>query len=354
RKAVNFFSVPDGHRIWARRARKTADAIVVRHGIQVVLTSSAPYSAHLIGMYLQKKHPGLGWVADFRDPMSTHRGLVTIRRPPGWLGALRACERRILEAADRVIPNTPMNRRELMRLFGLPGGKATAIPNGYDPEMLPEPGVRRGQSGKLELFYIGGLRGDWFEGPFYEALAILKQQAPDLAGLLSVNFVGADAIIGSKAEDLCVAEDIRMHGFVGQEAVGEFYTQAEAFLLILPSHDTALGWVPQKLYAYLHCRKPVLAVVPEGQVADYVRRSESGVVVSPADSEEIAKALRDMLETFAREGRLDLTRSQQAEEFVGTLSKPHLASEMLKMFRQLVDDKTSGFPGPGSSDPICG
>ena len=59
--------VPDPRKGWNRFAYKKAAELIRREQIEVVVTSGPPHSTHLIGRRL-KRHFGVKWIADFRDP----------------------------------------------------------------------------------------------------------------------------------------------------------------------------------------------------------------------------------------------------------------------------------------------
>ncbi|BCS97093.1 hypothetical protein DSLASN_27250 [Desulfoluna limicola] len=58
-------------------------------------------------------------------------------------------------------------------------------------------------------------------------------------------------------------------------------------------HRTRPGWLTSKLFEYLGCRTPILAVVREGEMARIIRQTNSGYVVTGEDH----KAIIDILET---------------------------------------------------------
>lgn len=336
-KAFNVLSCPDNRWIWAREALSVARQIITDEKIHIVLTTSAPYSSHLLGMRLRQEYQQLRWIADFRDPMTTNYAFRRLRRPPGWHSRAKAIEAQIYRSADRIIFNTPWNRNEIIDHFAIPKEKALCFVNGYDPQMLPASNTAQLRTDVFKLFYIGGLRGDWFEGAFYRALGVLRAKHPDLYSELEVNCVGAKSLDSALAKELQLNKDIVMHGFVTQEELHRYYDMAHGFLLLLPCMDGASGWVPQKLYNYLYCNKPIFAVIPEGQAAEYLRLTESGYVVSPSSPDAISEELAHMLTKYPIGASVNLQRSPKAREVVKRLGKPYLAREMNFSFHALIN-----------------
>lgn len=67
RAAARFASallIPDKERLWELFSAGKAARMAKYEGIDLVYTVSPPTSAHLIGLRLKKKHPGIPWVAD--------------------------------------------------------------------------------------------------------------------------------------------------------------------------------------------------------------------------------------------------------------------------------------------------
>lgn len=56
--------LPDKERLWELFSAGKAARMAKNEGIDLIYTVSPPTSAHLIGLRLKKKHPGVPWVAD--------------------------------------------------------------------------------------------------------------------------------------------------------------------------------------------------------------------------------------------------------------------------------------------------
>jgi hypothetical protein len=66
---------------------------------------------------------------------------------------------------------------------------------------------------------------------------------------------------------------------------------AHALLLVVDDVPGSEHIGPGKVFEYIGARRPVVAVGPEGAVADLVRRTRAGSVVVPTDVEGIARAI---------------------------------------------------------------
>jgi len=91
RRAADVFLIPDPYAPWARGARRRTARRIASGGVDAILSSSPPDSAHLAALGLAARPP---WVADFRDPWM---GLYHRTPPTAWHRARHATlERRVL------------------------------------------------------------------------------------------------------------------------------------------------------------------------------------------------------------------------------------------------------------------
>ena len=68
-KALSSLLIPDPERLWELFSVRKAIRAAKNEGIDMIYTVSPPSSAHLIGLRLKKKYPGVPWVADICDPL---------------------------------------------------------------------------------------------------------------------------------------------------------------------------------------------------------------------------------------------------------------------------------------------
>jgi glycosyltransferase involved in cell wall biosynthesis len=177
---------------------------------------------------------------------------------------------------------------------------------------------------------VGGLRGDWFEGDFYRALARMRDRHAEAFSRLEVHLVGEDAPRGELARQPGLDAVLKGRGFLPRDRLPEILKEADAFLLLLPISNVHRGCVPQKLYTYLVSERPVLAVVPEGQAAEFMRRARVGLIRSPDDPDGVADALAEMVH-LKHAGRLAELTAGADTAFVQGLSKTVLGDRLMKV-----------------------
>lgn len=63
--------VPDKERLWELFCTRKAVRMTKYEGVDLIYTLSPPTSAHLVGLHLKRKYPGVPWVADVCEQAPT-------------------------------------------------------------------------------------------------------------------------------------------------------------------------------------------------------------------------------------------------------------------------------------------
>ena len=113
---------------WPKATLETAIKLIKEHDIDVVYTSSSPFSSWKLG-YMLKKRTGVKWVADIRDPY-TDGYMWQFPTKFHWFMA-RRFENRMLSEADKIIVNTPEVEKLYKKRKFYKENKITYLTNGY-------------------------------------------------------------------------------------------------------------------------------------------------------------------------------------------------------------------------------
>jgi glycosyltransferase involved in cell wall biosynthesis len=292
--------VPDENVPWSTFALPVAVRLVRREKIDVVLTTSPPPSLHLLGAAV-KRATGAAWVADLRDPLTSHphrRGyesqLARLKEASvGGVGRLVASQ------ADAIVAASDAIAEEARGLE--PKGKVVTIANGCDFDDFA--GLVHHPSDRLRITHAGHFHGKRDPKPFLQALAELGLE--DVVVRFAGDFREADR---TYAESLALGDRLELLGDVSRRRSLELQRDSEALLLLVPeSGGRGRGVLTGKIYEYLAAERPILAVVPsDGAAAQLVRETGAGVVVAPDDVEAMREALLDLHRRW-RDGSLDDT-----------------------------------------------
>lgn len=339
------FPPVDAALYWALSIVPLCRKILAEEQVDLILTTSFPYSDHVTGLLLRRL-TGTPWVADFRDPW-TQNAFAANR---GWrCRADRWAERRVLRRADRVVGVTPTYTAGLRSLApGRPGGDFVTVENGFDAADFDgaSPGTAHGDV-PTTLAHVGMV----YDGSALPVLEALARLGPE-GSHLEVRFVGGVAA----SEEMWLRE----HRLAAQVMVEprlphigaiEAMHAADALLLLVGDGPGWVGHYPGKLFEYMASGRPILAVGAEGDAAELVRASGTGCAVPAADGEAIAGALR-LLSTQPDEFRRRYYRPRP--EVVARYERRALAERLAAVLDEVVGEKGSIGEGLGHPPALRG
>jgi glycosyltransferase involved in cell wall biosynthesis len=318
--------VPDENVTWSTFALPVAIRLVRREGIDVVLTTSPPPSLHLLGAAV-KRTTGATWVADLRDPLTSHphrRGYESqlARLKESTVGGVA---RLVASQADAVVAASEAIAEEMRGLD--PKGRVVTIANGCDFDDFA--GLAHHPSDRLRITHAGHFHGKRDPKPFLRALA--ESGLEDVV----VRFAGdVRAEDREYAEALGLGDRVELLGHVSRRRSLELQRDSEVLLLLVPeSGGRGRGVVTGKIYEYLAAERPILAAVPpDGAAATLVRETGAGVVAPSDDVGALREALLDLHRRW-REGTLDGT--QLSPEWRERLSRGGRVEELADLLRSL-------------------
>lgn len=321
---------PDLDAPWAAASLIPALYTVLRHRIDVIYTSAPPFGAHVLGLAL-KRITGRRWIAQYGNPWTANPSI-------SWnCSALRrrceALDRAIVHGADAVLVLDDILAdciRDLGRCRGV-----HVHPNGFDPTHFAPTDP---PAGKFTITYAGSLYNMHDPRVIYEALALIERDNPSARADMRVVFAGPP-----KSDPLRdgAPADLEFPGPLGHSDLALAMNDSHVLLEFLTASSEQKFTVPCKLYEYMAARRPILAVTPEGPLADEVRRLNLGKVAACDDPAAVAKAIMDVYADY-KSGRLRASANPGVEAY----SAPNLVSE----FDRIVQRVCSG----GECDEVAG
>lgn len=297
-KVLNKFLIPDSEILWQHAARKKAVEAVQNNNIDVIYTTSSPYSDHLLGVYLKKKFPEIPLVCDFRDEWTNNP--YHVRK--GMRAKIeRSQEKSVLAHADQLITNTPVMLANFLRDNPETREKFHVIPNGYDEEDFDGIKGMSPKNDKFTLTYTGLLYGKRKPDNFFEALKRAIAQ-----GSIDKNKIAVRLIGNFKAQLL--QETIDSYGLSGVVTLMPYMKhkeclvqllQSDALLLIEPSGPGAEAFYTGKVFEYMNTERPILATIPEkGAAAQLIHATKTGLVADFNDIETTTNNLVTLYECW--------------------------------------------------------
>ena len=325
--------LPDPRVVWVPDAARAASRIVRDRSADVVLTSSPPSSAHMVGSLVARR-TGVPWVADMRDSWlaNPHRRYearsVRVKR-----AVLETMARRTFARASAMTTVTDAIAEEA-RALARPGTPTTVISNGCDFDEFA--GLEHTPSDRLRILHAGFFFGKRTPRPFLEALHRLLADRPELRDVIEARFVGGFRTADREwAETLGLGGTLRIDGFLPHDRALAAMKSADALLLLIPrSGGLGTSVLSGKLFEYLAAERPVLALVPpEGIAADLLRSTGLARIADPDDVPGIRAQIEDLVEAWKGGGLGDRPLPAELRE---RLDRRTRASEMADVLRSVA------------------
>jgi hypothetical protein len=320
-------SFPDRYAPWAVPLVPRLLGLLRARPIDVVVSSSPPHSTQVALAAARALRP-FRWVAEFRDPW-----MFPSRRSMNAASAAlqRRMERRVLRLADRVVANTPGNRAALLAANpGLDAARVRVSTNGYDAAFFARATPAGVPGETADLTYVGEVYAGMLER---YAAAIATIRARNAARVPRLVVYGTiHALERRRMADLGLEAYLDDRGFVSHEDSVAAMRRARALLVLLPEHERWRTCVPSKVYWYLAARRPIVAVVPDGDTAALVRSMKAGLVLGEGGAERVGREL----ESFVVQARA-APAPALAGEGVERYAMTSIVDDFDRMLREVTD-----------------
>jgi len=288
-----FIPFPDNRFRFLPAFFKQTKRLVRETGIRTVLITSPPNSMGLLAVLLKRWDPGLTVVLDFRDLWALDPLAAPDLRYFRW--TQKHLERWTLSHADHVVSVTPAYDEWLRRQCARPQA-CTVITNGYDEEDfagLPV-SISTASTGAFVVTYagsIGGVNGPRTLHPTLNAIELLENRRPELAGKIILQVAGhVDAIHLPALRSQLEAGRLRLLGYLPHEQALRVQQEGDAILILLFDKPFLDMVYPGKLFEACRLGRPLLAFSPEGILTSFVRERDLGETAGVGSVEEQSRA----------------------------------------------------------------
>lgn len=288
RSLANALLQPDPQVLWRPGALRAGRRALREAPHHAVLASAPPYSVFGTAGRLAKG-AGLPLVLDYRDEWELANKHWENRRPGPLVDRLhRAMEDRLLRRAALVLATSPGSARRLAERVAAAGGRAPSVslPNGWDAEDFPEAARPPVANDRAKVVYVGTLWALTDVSPVVEG-ARRAPEGPDLV------FVGRRTAEQDRALDRLPRPAQRL-GYLPHAEALALAKGADALLVLLSDGEGAERVVPAKLFEAMAAKRPVLAVMPEGDAWGLLDGHPRAWRARPDDPGAVARALQEI------------------------------------------------------------
>ena len=288
---------PDPAILWVPSAIAEGRRVLAELPHSAILVSGPPFSSFLVGRALQRAF-GLPLVLDYRDEWElNHRFLENRRVGPIAAPLQRAMQRSVVRAASALIATTRRSQAVLERVRDEAGSRArvTCIHNGFDPDDFSadlNPATRPDRS-RVRLVYAGTLWNLTSAEPLVKAIRLLGERAPAAASRLEVVFAGRRTPDQESWLRTMTGTPVRIVQLPYQdhETVIGLVRSADALCALLTDTPDAARVLPGKIFEYMACDKPILAIAPRGELWEILERYPQSYQFLPSAIADIASCL---------------------------------------------------------------
>ncbi len=338
RNAGNAILQPDAQILWYPAAVKEGMKLLAEQPHDAIFVTAPPFSAFVIGAELSRRS-GLPLVIDYRDEWGISNRYQENRQKSGLSHRLQnRMQRRVLRQSSAVVATTRRSAESVARTATAAGSspQVTAIYNGYDAaDIGPATACVNEEAGserKLRLAYVGTLWNLTSIEPVVTALLRLSETAPEVAARIELVVAGRvtaeqDAILDRLQETSC---SVTREGYVDHARAIEIMRSADAQCLLLSDVAEAERVVPAKTFEYLALQRPILSIVPQGEVSEILAGCPFAASFTPNDVTGIANYLKRRVEAECLAG-LPANKPQTlltSDWSVSRFERRHLTGEL--------------------------
>jgi glycosyltransferase involved in cell wall biosynthesis len=348
RHAAKLALQPDPQILWVPNAIRAARKVLSEIQHDAILVTAPAYSSFFIGTSLKRRFK-LPLIMDFRDEWDlSGRYLENAQRDNFSRIVQERMQQYVLRRADAVVATTnasTANLAEKLSRLNRSSIKAVTIFNGFDAEdfsldkleraVLPTKNVSI--STYFRILYTGTLWNLTTIEPLVAAILQLERAAPELVATLELICVGRKT-----PEQIAILERLRGCGcrlelidYCAHAEVLGWLQSADAVCLLLSDVPGAERVVPAKLFEYLAIRRDILAIMPNGEAADIVKRFFPAGHFVPNDVDAIASWLKSRLS-----GGTKSNAEQMARGDINEFDRVSQTGRLATLLNEVVQQQT--------------
>lgn len=303
--------------------------------IDLIYTTCPPFSINILGWYLKRVY-NLPWVTDFRDQWTTtsfKKDAKLYKLSPFLHTRINLfLEKKTMQYCDFFIANTEGDLTRMRAKYPNILEKSAAIPNGYDAEDFEGVGLNGEMTDNFKLFYGGTIYYFYTPELIFQIIKTLQERNNETL-MIEFRYAGKDsenfARLAEKYNLLSICRD---YGYLNHKDAIRVARGANLLVLSLPDLEGNESWIPGKVYEYMAIRKPIFAILPEGDCKRIIESNQAGFTARP---DEIDKAINGFSDIY------DQWRNNQEVTFspklnIARFERKDLTRRLAAIFSSLI------------------
>lgn len=196
---------------------------------------------------------------------------------------------------------------EIIKKYGVEKSKIHVVRGGVDITIFKPSVSQQNTRRKFTVLYSGAFSVAYDFVQVLKAAKIVKEKDGEVEFILQ----GKGELVNhirSKIKELNLKNVTVIDKVFSRDKVAELLNQADALILPLTDFGKPYLGISSKLYEYQAVGKPIICCA-DGQPAEYVKETGSGIVIKPGDHVALAKAViylkenPDLAEMMSKNGR---------------------------------------------------
>jgi glycosyltransferase involved in cell wall biosynthesis len=310
---------------WYRYAIKSGLEIVKQNNIDIIFSSSGPFTSHLIASQLHRKTK-IPWVAEFRDPWTMNE---YVRHTQPFYLLQRWWEKKTMKNCQYLIDVSPTLANRLVKLHSK---KTIVIPNGFDEDDYLE-NVQT--TSKFCITYTGNVYFGRDPSPLFQALAELDKEKKITNSEIEVRFFGGNVIetVSSLIDEYGIKEYVKTFGFVSLKESIEKQKESTILLLMSWISPRSTGTLSGKIFEYIGAGKPILAFALKGdEIERLLQETGCGLIVNEVG--EIKSVLLKWLKEFKDDRKITSFYNPDKDN-IKKYTRREQAQKLAKLFEKI-------------------
>ncbi|GAE03157.1 hypothetical protein CBO05C_2847 [Clostridium botulinum B str. Osaka05] len=262
------FLIPDYSSCWAMDVIDEIDEFVDFNSIDIIYSTSGPYSDHIIAYFIKQKY-SKPWVCDFRDEW-TNNAYANFDKNDLSYKMISQMERNILEKTDKIITTTPLARKNYIDILNVPKEKVITITNGYDEEDFKSIKLEKEKNNKFTVIHNGMLYMIRTPETFLSAIKNLIDEAKIDKNKIQIIFSYTENedkwlkyLENNNMDDI-----VTFKGYMSHSESLDLSINSDMLLLIVGPGEKNKAVYPGKIFEYLRIGKPILSLSPKESVVE--------------------------------------------------------------------------------------
>jgi glycosyltransferase involved in cell wall biosynthesis len=234
--------------------------------------------------------------------------------------------------AKALTPISPAYIKMIAKRYSVSPSKIHVVRAGVDTEKF-KPTKQHKENEKFTVLYSGTFSVAYDFDQILEAASILQEKGEQVQFIIQGKGELADHI-KMRVRQLHLKNVKIIDRIVSRDNMAKFLSMADALLLPLRDFGKPYLGVSCKLYEYQAVGKPIICCA-EGQPAEYLKETGSGLVVKPGDHKALAKAVLYLRQNRYVAKKLGASGRQYVEN---NLSIEKIGLKMMNVFNNALSN----------------